>query len=205
MGTGSLAAWRAIAGTMPMLSAPAIGVASTSIETPRGHASEDTVAPLSPGTEARLSRETMAKTAVASAKAAAETAASPGEVGQWGPVVEWPVVAINAAGPPIPEVRQSNGTLRQLSNASLTLPLYPWLDVAPDGRAFDSGPDQTMRSLNPSGAGAWQLWSSRDSINRTYGSHAMYDVGKILVAGGGRSTNTAEVIDLNGATPTATP
>jgi hypothetical protein len=33
----------------------------------------------------------------------------------------------------------------------------------------------------------------------------MYDVGKILVAGGGPSTNTAEVIDLTGATPTATP
>jgi hypothetical protein len=33
----------------------------------------------------------------------------------------------------------------------------------------------------------------------------MYDVGKILVAGGGPSTNTAEVINLNGATPTATP
>jgi hypothetical protein len=42
-----------------------------------------------------------------------------------------------------------------------------------------------MRSLNPSGTGAWQIWSSRDSINRDYGGHAMYAVGKILVAGGG--------------------
>jgi hypothetical protein len=112
---------------------------------------------------------------------------------------------ITSGGPAIPEVRQNDGTLRQLSNASLSLPLYPWFDVAPDGRAFDSGPDQTMRSLNPSAAGAWQIWSSRDSINRDYGSHAMYDVGKILVAGGGPSTNTAEVIELTGATPTATP
>lgn len=112
---------------------------------------------------------------------------------------------ITSGGPAIPEVRQSDGTLRQLSNASLSLPLYPWFDVAPDGRAFDSGPDQTMRSLDPSGTGAWKIWSSRDSINRDYGGHAMYDVGKILVAGGGPSTNTAEVINLNGATPTATP
>jgi hypothetical protein len=112
---------------------------------------------------------------------------------------------ITSGGPPIPEVRQSDGTLRQLSGASLSLPLYPWFDVAPDGRAFDSGPDQTMRSLDPSGAGVWRLWSSRDSMNRDYGSHAMYDVGKILVAGGGPSTNTAEVIDINGLTPTATP
>lgn len=112
---------------------------------------------------------------------------------------------ITSGGPAIPEVRQSDGTLRQLSNASLDLPLYPWIDVAPDGRAFDSGPDQTMRSLNASGAGAWQIWGSRDSIDRDYGSHAMYDVGKILVAGGGPSTNTAVAINLNGSTPTATP
>ena len=112
---------------------------------------------------------------------------------------------ITSGGPAIPEVRQSDGTLRQLTNASLSLPLYPWFDVAPDGRAFDSGPDQTMRSLDPTGTGAWQIWSSRDSIFRDYGGHAMYDVGKILVAGGGPSTNTAEVIDLNGVAPTATP
>ncbi|MDQ6816139.1 MAG: DUF1929 domain-containing protein [Actinomycetota bacterium] len=112
---------------------------------------------------------------------------------------------ISSGRPAIPEVLQSDGSLRQLSNASLSLPLYPWFDVAPDGRAFDSGPDQTMRSLNPSGAGAWQSWGSRDSIYRDYGSHAMYDVGKVLVAGGGPSTKTAGVIDLSGATPTATP
>ena len=112
---------------------------------------------------------------------------------------------ITSGGPAIPEVRQNDGTLRTLSNASLSLPLYPWFDVAPDGRAFDSGPDQTMRSLDPTGAGAWQIWSSRDTIDRDYGSHAMYDIGKILVAGGGPSTNTADVIDVNGATPTVTP
>jgi hypothetical protein len=112
---------------------------------------------------------------------------------------------ITSGGAPIPEVRQRNGTLRQLSSASLSLPLYPWLNVAPDGRAFDSGPDQKMRSLKTSGAGAWQIWSQRDSINRDYGAHAMYDVGKVLVAGGGPSTNTAEVINVNGAKPTVTP
>ncbi len=111
---------------------------------------------------------------------------------------------ITSGGAAIPEVRQRNGTLRELSSASLSLPLYPWLNVAPDGRAFDSGPNQTMRSLNASGAGTWQTWGKRDSINRDYGAHAMYDVGKILVAGGGPSINTAEVINLNGAKPTVT-
>src|SRR5690349_14959580 len=48
---------------------------------------------------------------------------------------------ITEGGPDIPEVRTTAGTLRSLSTASLNLPLYPWIDVAPDGRAFYSGPD----------------------------------------------------------------
>ena len=38
-------------------------------------------------------------------------------------------------------------------------------------------------------------------INRDYGGHALFDVGKMLVAGGGPSSKDARVIDLNGATP----
>ncbi len=112
---------------------------------------------------------------------------------------------ITSGGPPIPEVRQNDGSLRQLTHASLALPLYPWMDVAPDGQAFDSGPDPKMRELNPSGNGSWKQFGERDPINRTYGGHALYDIGKILVAGGGPSTKTADVIDVNGPTPTATP
>ena len=55
---------------------------------------------------------------------------------------------ITEGGPDTPEVRKTDGTLRTLSTASLNLPLYPWLDVAPDGRVFYSGPDQTMRKLD---------------------------------------------------------
>jgi hypothetical protein len=109
---------------------------------------------------------------------------------------------ITEGGPDTPEVRMTNGSLRPLSTASLNLPLYPWLDVAPDGRAFYSGPDQTMRKLDTAGTGAWQSYSQRDTINRDYGGHAMYDIGRILVAGGGPSTKEARTIDLNGATPT---
>jgi hypothetical protein len=100
-----------------------------------------------------------------------------------------------------PEVRTVAGALRALGTASLSLPLYPWLDVAPNGLAFYSGPDQTLRTLNTTGTGSWQAFAQRDSINRDYGSHALYDIGKVLVAGGGPSTNTALVIDINGATP----
>ena len=108
---------------------------------------------------------------------------------------------ITEGGPDTPEVRMTNGALRSLSTAALNLPLYPWLDVAPDGRAFYSGPDQTMRKLDTSGTGAWQSYAQRDTINRSYGGHAMYAIGRILVAGGGSSTKDARVIDVNGASP----
>ena len=62
------------------------------------------------------------------------------------------------------------------------------MDVAPDGRAFYSGPDQTLRALDTSGTGAWQTFGQRDTINRDYGGHALFDIGKMLVAGGGPST-----------------
>jgi hypothetical protein len=109
---------------------------------------------------------------------------------------------ITEGGPDTPEVRQADGSLRALTGAVRNLPLYPWLDVAPDGRAFYSGPDQTMRKIDPSGTGSWQAYAQRDAINRDYGGHAMYDIGKILVAGGGPSTREARTIDINGATPT---
>ena len=100
-----------------------------------------------------------------------------------------------------PEVRTLAGGLRALSTASLSLPLYPWMDVAPDGRAFYSGPDQTLRALDTSGTGAWQSLGQRDTINRDYGGHALFDVGKMLVAGGGPSSKDARVLDVNGASP----
>jgi Domain of unknown function (DUF1929) len=104
-----------------------------------------------------------------------------------------------------PEVRQTDGSLRTLTTAARDLPLYPWLDVAPDGRAFYSGPSRSLRHLDPSGTGEWTAAGPRDDIDRSYGSHALYDIGKILVAGGGPSTPTANVIDLNGANPQVSP
>jgi hypothetical protein len=104
----------------------------------------------------------------------------------------------------LPEVRTTAGSLRPLSTAQLSLPLYPWIDVAPDGRAFYSGPDPTMRKLDTTGTGTWETFGQRDAVNRDYGSHALYDIGKILVAGGNSSVNTARVIDINGSTPVST-
>ena len=302
------------------LCAPGVAPAHN-VNTPAGHRAEDEVVH-DAATEARLGKETRRRSAAASQVAAAAVASDPGQVGQWGPVVDWPVVGIHVAllpngkvlawdsvgdratetfpvhdftratvwdpvtgahtaatvdtgynvfcagfahlidgsvflaggnrdaqlngivqthlfnplnndwslgpnmaagrwypsvtpltngemlitegGPDTPEVRKTDGSLRTLSTASLNLPLYPWLDVAPDGRVFYSGPDQTLRKLDPAGSGSWQSLGQRDTINRDYGSHAVYDVGKTLVAGGGPSSSDARVIDTNGASPQVT-
>jgi Galactose oxidase-like, Early set domain/Bacterial Ig domain len=104
-----------------------------------------------------------------------------------------------------PEVRTLAGGLRALSTASLGLPLYPWMDVAPSGRAFYSGPDQTLRALDPTGTGTWQTFGQRDTINRDYGGHATFDIGKMLIAGGGPSTADSRVVNFNGTTPQISP
>jgi Galactose oxidase-like, Early set domain/Bacterial Ig domain len=108
---------------------------------------------------------------------------------------------ITEGGPDIPEVRRTDGNLRSLSSASRNLPLYPWMDVAPNGRTFVSGPDPTMFSLDTAGTGSWATLAQRDGIARSYGSHAFYDIGKILVSGGAASEADSRVIDLNGSTP----
>ncbi len=104
-----------------------------------------------------------------------------------------------------PEVRATDGALRSLTGASKDLPLYPWMDLAPDGRVFNSGPTKPMRRLDPTGSGSWKNLGDRDAVARSYGGHALYDVGKILVAGGGPSTPSAVVIDINGSTPQISP
>ena len=114
---------------------------------------------------------------------------------------------ITEGGPPTPEVRSTTGGLRPLGGASRgDLALYPWLDVAPNGRVFYSGPNPTMLSLNPAGQGDWDEFGPRDGIGRGYGSRAVYNIGKTLVAGGGvPPTATARVIDFNGNQATSQP
>ena len=100
----------------------------------------------------------------------------------------------------VPDV-WSNGTLRQLTGASLALPYYPRAFVAPDGRLYVAGPARNTRYLSLSGTGSWTGGPQRLGPSREYGSAVMYDDGKILYAGGNRTTNTAEIIDLDQASP----
>jgi hypothetical protein len=96
---------------------------------------------------------------------------------------------------------------RNLSTAVGTgIPLYPRMQVAPDGTVFMTGPATTLSRLNTTGTGAWTNLGKRDNINRVYGSSVLYDEGKVLEVGGSNpqdpdidlreGNNTAKVIDL---------
>jgi WD40 repeat protein len=101
---------------------------------------------------------------------------------------------------PVPEVWTS-GSLRALTGASRVLPWYPRAFLAPNGRLFYAGEEQTSRYLNITGTGSWSTVANRQVATREYGSAVMYEPGKVLYAGGGRTTNTAEIIDLNKSSP----
>ena len=103
---------------------------------------------------------------------------------------------------PIPEI-WNGSSWRQLTTASLGLEYYPRNFVAPDGRVFNAGEEQPSRWLDVTGTGAWSDGPRRQYPGwRSYGSAVMYEPGKILYAGGDDpSTNTAEVINLNDASP----
>ena len=108
----------------------------------------------------------------------------------------------------LPQVWTLEGSWRSLTSAQLRQPLYPWMHLAPNGKVFNSGPDKNTRYLDTSGTGAWSTVATSSFSFRDYGSSVLYADGKILIVGGGNSpldhnlpTNTAEVIDLNAATP----
>ncbi|MBA3346757.1 MAG: DUF1929 domain-containing protein [Gemmatimonadales bacterium] len=91
---------------------------------------------------------------------------------------------------------------RALTGARLGLPYYPRTFLAPDGRVFYAGEQATTRYLNPAGSGSWTTVGRRKYGTRDYGAAVMYAPGKIIYVGGGRTTRTAETIDLNQASPT---
>ena len=105
-----------------------------------------------------------------------------------------------AAHVPVPEI-WSSGSVRQLTTASLERPYYPRVFLVPNGEVFYVGELKTTRYLNTTGTGKWRFGSDRLYGSRDYGAAVMYDVGKILYVGGGRTTNTAEWIDLTSSAP----
>ena len=87
----------------------------------------------------------------------------------------------------IPEVRSSSGGWRRLTGAPLSIPdpYYQDMFVAPNGKVFLAGFQQTTRSLSTAGTGAWPTVANRIVADRRMGSAVMYAPGKILYAGGG--------------------
>ena len=88
---------------------------------------------------------------------------------------------------------------KALPGAARSVPYYPMMFAAPDGRVFMAGPERNTAFLSTAGSGSWTTGPTRLSGSRDYGSGVMYDVGKILVVGGGSPTASAEMIDLLGA------
>jgi len=91
----------------------------------------------------------------------------------------------------------------------VTLPLYPWLYYASNGKVFYAGPTKESRWLNTTGLGSWDPRPTASpnpldsSTYRESGSSVMYDVDKVLISGGGPVSPfaTNEVIDLGASIP----
>jgi hypothetical protein len=91
---------------------------------------------------------------------------------------------------------------KALSTAARSFPYYPRDFVAPNSNVFYAGEQRTTLYYNPLGTGTWGKVADRLYGTRDYGSAVMYLPGKILYVGGGRTTASAETIDLN-VTPAA--
>ena len=107
---------------------------------------------------------------------------------------------ITGANVQVPEIWNGSGW-RQLPGARKGLPWYPRSFLAPNGQIFVAGERQTTMYLSTSGSGGWITVGDRLRPNRNYGAAVMYQPGKVLYAGGGRTTTPAEIIDLNGGAP----
>jgi hypothetical protein len=119
---------------------------------------------------------------------------------------------------PIPQVWQAkSGTWRNLTGAELgTIPVwpdfYPYAYLAPNGKVFVAGPQQTARYLDTSGTGLWTDVANSNLSYVDYGSSVMFDDGKVLMAGGNPRdldpnvpinlpSAIAQVINLNSMSP----
>jgi galactose oxidase len=112
----------------------------------------------------------------------------------------------SAAYNSLPQVYSTtSGTYRDLTGAVRSHYYYPRFHVAPNGMPFMTGPGQWTGYFNTAGPGARTFVANSKAADiRTYGASVMYLPGKILSVGGvfPNAIATAEVIDLNVASPT---
>lgn len=108
----------------------------------------------------------------------------------------------NSSNADYPEIYNSESGWRALTNAteSISHGHYHWVQQAPNGKVFYAGPMTDVFYLDTEGTGTWEEIARRDSVYRSYGSYAYYDVGKILVTGGvrnGSANATAYTLEIN--------
>jgi hypothetical protein len=116
----------------------------------------------------------------------------------------------NFTGNQIPDVSINKGTGMRSLSAVAGVPVnynYPRAFVAPNGKVFIAGMESISRYLDVVGNGSYTTVAHTVNPARVFGTAVMYDIGKVLIAGGGQFDisepfNTAEVIDLNSANPT---
>ena len=83
---------------------------------------------------------------------------------------------------------------------------FAWLHQAPNGNIFHAGPSPKMHWIDPTGIGSYSDAGTRgNDLYSIGGTSTMYDVGKILKAGGAQTfeentpaNNKAFTIDING-------
>lgn len=124
---------------------------------------------------------------------------------------------IMGGGPSVPEVTQGSwkniygwpDSFRRLTNGKWGSHAreYPFVQTAPNGKVLYAGPKKRMALLSTENTGLWQTFGNRDAVYRYYGSYAMFNIGTVLVAGGGSAgalpKRSAVVINWNGPTPVA--
>jgi hypothetical protein len=108
----------------------------------------------------------------------------------------------------LPQVFQAaSHTWRKLFDAERSLPLYPFMYLAPNGQVFNAGPQVLTSYLDTAGTGDWTDLATSSYGYRDYGSSVLYDDGKVLIVGGSSPSYTtpptasAEVIDLEAGSP----
>jgi len=117
-------------------------------------------------------------------------------------------VFIMGGGPTVSEVRQTDGNIRDLTHIPMSHNKeYPFIKTTVNGDILYVGPESTVRLINPIGAGSLREFGDAldEAILRSYASYAMYDIGKILVAGGVQpARNEAFIVDATTGTPSTT-
>ena len=110
-----------------------------------------------------------------------------------------------SGGTDFPEVRGLDGTFRVLTSAGTGAFdfMYPRNFVAPDGRVFGFDSNGKMYYVAPAGNGSVTQVGQLAAPTGNDASAAMFRPGRILQFGG--SSAGAQVIDITGGTPVATP